>query len=71
MVAMDAVGQDETMTVREYDKLQKCSAQSELPVDVWSNVKIKACAAQDAKGKLSPNSTVSNGALVLFVNGTK
>lgn len=71
-LAMDAVGQNESMGIMEYDKLQKCSMSGQLPVDAWSQIKVKVSSLQQSKGLISRNASADNdGGLVLLVNGSK
>jgi len=66
-ITMDAVGQNETLDRRSYNKLQHCEAPNELPLHQWTHVKLKASGAGDSKGKMDH----SDGGVVMFINGTK
>jgi len=70
-LAMDSTDQNESMDVRDYDRLQKCSMTGELPVGVWSNIKVKASSAKMSKGQFMRNTTEHHGGIALFVNGVK
>jgi len=67
-LAMDSIGQNESMSVREYDKRQKCQTVSPLPVNAWSSIKVKASGIDRSKGQFSKNNT---GGLALFINSSK
>ncbi|CAJ1344829.1 unnamed protein product [Effrenium voratum] len=66
-IAMDAVGQNETLDRRSYDQLQHCSAPKELPLHEWTNIKLKASAYGNSKGKIEH----SDGGMVMFINDEK
>jgi len=69
-LAMDAVGQKENVSVREYDKRQKCEAGTPLPVNAWSSIKVKASGIGSSKGQFGKHANNSGG-LALFINGRK
>jgi len=70
-LAMDAVGQNESMDVREYDKKQKCTIKDPIPVNAWSSIKVKASGMDGSKGKIGKDANDTGGGLALFINGSK
>jgi len=70
-LAMDAIGQNESMKIGDYDKLQRCKMAGELEYEKWSTVKVKVSGKQHSKGEISGSSNNQDGGLVLFVNGEK
>eukprot|EP00435_Cladocopium_sp_Y103_P060146 s128_g21.t3 len=66
-ISMDALGQNETLDRRSYDKLQHCSAPKELPLHQWTNIKLKASGVENSKGQIEH----SDGGMIMFINEEK
>jgi len=68
-LAMDAVGQNESMDTWDYDRLQRCRMSGVLPADTWSHIKLKVSGWKQSKGTIPRSEDADGGGLMLIVNG--
>jgi len=66
-ISMDALGQNETLDRRSYNRLQHCAAPKELPLNRWTNIKLKASGVENSKGQIEH----SDGGMIMFIDEQK